>query len=89
MSGFIQTKLSPEHSARFLVGSGNSFELSAQTQQCLNGSELPIIRHALLLVKRFLRRPMVELLTIGVKCSCLRAKGAHISGHLPIFRDNW
>src|SRR6266702_7051979 len=25
-----------------------------------------------------------RLLTIGGKCSCLRAKAAHISGHLPV-----
>jgi hypothetical protein len=31
----------------------------------------------------FLRRPMVVLLMIGVKCSHFRAKPAHISRHLP------
>src|SRR5512135_1301614 len=30
---------------------------------------------------------MVELLNIRGKCSCLRAKPAHLSGHLPVDQD--
>lgn len=33
--------------------------------------------------RRFLKRPMVVLLNIEGNCSCLRAKSAHFSGHLP------
>ena len=34
-------------------------------------------------LSRIVRRSMVVLLNIGGKCSCLRAKAAHISSHLP------
>jgi hypothetical protein len=34
-------------------------------------------------LKRFLSSLMLELLKMGGNCSCLRAKAAHISGHLP------
>ena len=34
-------------------------------------------------LKRFLSSPIVELLKIGGNRSCLRAKPAHLSGHLP------
>jgi hypothetical protein len=33
--------------------------------------------------RRFLCSSMIVLLRIGGKCSCLRAKAAHFSGHLP------
>jgi hypothetical protein len=35
-------------------------------------------------LKRFLSSPMVVLLNIQGNCSCLRAKAAHFSGHLPL-----
>jgi hypothetical protein len=35
-------------------------------------------------LKRFLLLPMVVLLMIRVKCSCLRAKSAKVSDHLPL-----
>jgi hypothetical protein len=34
-------------------------------------------------LERFLRLTIAALLTIGGKCSCLRAKAAHFPGHLP------
>jgi hypothetical protein len=35
------------------------------------------------LLEWFIKRPMVVLLIFEGKCSCLRAKTAHFSGHLP------
>jgi len=32
---------------------------------------------------------MAELLNIGGKRSCLRAKAAHFPGHLPAFKDKY
>src|SRR5690348_6893153 len=34
-------------------------------------------------LERFLKLTRAALLTIGGKCSCLRAKAAHFPGHLP------
>jgi len=45
--------------------------------------EFTTIKRRERLLEEFLKRSMVVLLMIGGKCSCVRAKPAHFSGHLP------